>query len=79
MKYNEIPRQIMPCAYDGCTGKAIIRKRLIGSSYADLCIHHYDEQALEASLKWNHDKGLDTIEKRKAYIFKHKFSFKPMP
>jgi len=79
MKYNEIPRQVMPCAYAECTNQATIRKSLIGSSYANLCIHHYDEQALEAALKWNHTNGLDSIEKRKEFIFKNKFSFKPIP
>ena len=79
MKYNEIPRQIMPCAYAGCTNQAIIRKTMKGSSFADLCFEHYDLEHLEEAQKWNHDNGLTNTEERKEFIFKNEFSFKPMP
>ena len=80
MKYNEVPRTVMPCAYAECTNQAIIRKNLVGNSFADLCHEHYDMQKLEEALKWNHDNGLDTVEKRKEFVFKNKgFAFKKMP
>ena len=79
MKYNEVPRQVMPCAYAECTNNATIRKNLKGNSFADLCLEHYDLQHLEEAQKWNHDNGLDNIEKRQEFIFKHNFAFKKMP
>ena len=78
MTYQPEPREKVSCAYADCTNWATIRKRLIGSSYTDLCIEHYDLQAEETALKWNYEQGLDTVEKRKEFVFKNKFSFKPM-
>ena len=79
MKFQAEPREKVSCAYADCTNWATIRKSLKGSSYTDLCIEHYDLQHLEEAQKWNHDNGLDTIQKRKDFIFKNNFVFKPMP
>ncbi len=71
MKYEPEARGWADCAYADCTKKAIVRKRLKGSSYTDLCIEHYDLQKLDEALKWNHDHGLDNLEKRKTYVYSH--------
>ena len=70
MAFITATREKVSCAYADCTNWATIRMNRVGSSYSDICIEHYDLEKLEEALKWNHDNGLDTIQKRKDFIFK---------
>ena len=66
-------RSFVPCAYDSCAKQATIRKHK-----KNLCLEHYDEEAIVVALKWNHDNGLVTDEQRQKFVFENNFSFKKL-
>lgn len=65
-------RPFVPCAYMPCGNAATIGFHPKDKSgWIEVCVEHYDLKKHEEALKWNHDNGLDTIEKRREYITKN--------
>ena len=78
--YEEFDREWARCSTSGCPDRAMINRSFNKKPKANYCFKCYDLAGLNEALKWNHDNGLDTTEKRIAYVKKmSKSTFKPMP
>lgn len=59
-------RDVFNCTSGQCYSRAMFR--VFNNNY---CREHYDNHYHSIALKWNADKGLDTVQKRKDFISKN--------
>jgi hypothetical protein len=69
MSYNqksyelEKARDFVKCQIGSCHGSAILTVNKLNA-----CREHYENFHTSKALKWNHTRGLDTVDKRKDFV-----------